>query len=93
MIHLEPDDHATTAASTHWDSENELLLSTYFSTVPSIFPFNSTDTTSISTTTYPSQILSLLSVPSTPPSGFSPILQLYFLFDTALGAHTSIPSY
>ena len=78
LNHLDPDERATTAAATHRDSTNELIISTDYITVPSIFPPEPTpvsspksiDTYYASPTIYPSHILIPLYAPSTPPSCF-----------------------
>ena len=74
------------------ESKNEPIIHTASSIVPIISPPKSTDTTSTRTTTLIYQIPRPLSTPSTPPSGFSPILPLDLPFETPPGAHTLSPS-
>ena len=74
--HLEPDKRATTAAATHMESTNKLLLSTASITLPRILPpeLNTepspkyTYTASTSPIDHPSQIISPLFAPSNHPS-------------------------
>ena len=92
LINIVPDKLATTSADTNRESINELLISSDSIKLTNIFPLKSIDTTSTSPTTYPSYIISPLFAPSTPPSGFYPILPPYLTFETPSVVHTSIPS-
>ena len=97
LNHLDPYKHSATAAATHRDSTNELILCTSSIIVPSIFQQErntvplpkSTDKTYTITPTYPYHIISPLYKPSTHTSRLPPILIIDPPFETLPGEHNS----